>query len=124
MFRILEGESPSGESRSAAHRRLYTSTRSFWANCSLGYCGRIRPPSRKQGLDEFLRDLTVVDVTSDVARKFGEVRAGLFDRGLPMPPMDLMIAATALVNNFTLVTHNTADYANVPNLRTVDWLIP
>jgi len=82
------------------------------------------PPSRKQGLDKFLRDVTILDVTSDVATKFGEVRAELFDRGLPMPPMDLMIAATALVSNFTLVTHNTGHYRNVPNLRMVDWLIP
>jgi len=62
--------------------------------------------------------------SEDVAREFGEVRGGLFDRGLSMPTIDLMIASTALVNNLTLVTHNGADYANVPNLRMVDWLVP
>ena len=38
--------------------------------------------------------------------------------------MDLLIAATAIVNDFTLVTHNTKDYANVRDLRLLDWLLP
>jgi tRNA(fMet)-specific endonuclease VapC len=35
-----------------------------------------------------------------------------------------MIAAAALVHNLTLVTHNTADYQNIPGLRLGDWLTP
>jgi tRNA(fMet)-specific endonuclease VapC len=38
--------------------------------------------------------------------------------------MDLLIASVALAHNLTLVTHNTADYRNVPGLRLDDWLIP
>jgi tRNA(fMet)-specific endonuclease VapC len=36
--------------------------------------------------------------------------------------MDLLIAATALVHNLTLVTHNIRDFANVPGLTVQDWL--
>lgn len=36
--------------------------------------------------------------------------------------MDLLIAATALAHDLTLVTHNTHDFAHVPGLRVVDWL--
>ena len=68
--------------------------------------------------------LVDTDICPDVGRKFGEVRAGLLDRGLPPPDMDLMNAATALVHDLTLVTHNTQDYANVPGLRLADWLAP
>ena len=71
-----------------------------------------------------LKDVAVLDVTADVAQKFGAVRAGLLDVGLPAPNMDLLIAATALVHNLTLVTHNLADYANIPGLTVVDWQIP
>ena len=68
--------------------------------------------------------MAVLDVSADVARKFGEVRAGLLDQGQPAPNMDLLIAATALTYNMTLVTHNVADYANIPGLTVVDWQIP
>ena len=59
-----------------------------------------------------------------VGRKFGELQAALFDAGKPAPEMDLLIAATALVHDLTLVTHNVRDFANVPGLMVQDWLNP
>jgi len=82
------------------------------------------PPKRSQGLQELLRDVKTLDVTRDVARKFGEVRAALLAQGLPPPDLDMLIAATALVHDFTLVTHNTQDFVNVPGLRLTDWILP
>jgi tRNA(fMet)-specific endonuclease VapC len=35
------------------------------------------PPQRLQGLQEMLKDVTVLEVTLDVARQFGELRAAL-----------------------------------------------
>ena len=81
-------------------------------------------PKRLQALQDLLKDVFVLEVTDREARKFAEVRAGLFDKGLPAPDMDLLIAATALVHGFTLVTHNVADYASIPSLNVVDWMIP
>jgi tRNA(fMet)-specific endonuclease VapC len=81
-------------------------------------------PARMQGLLDLLRDVTVLEVTLDVARKFGEVRAGLLDKGQSAPEMDLLIGSTALVHGLTMVTHNVSDYANIPSLTVVDWLIP
>ena len=77
-------------------------------------------PKRLQGLLDLLDDMTVLDV--DVAHKFGEVRAQQLDQGLFTPEMDLLIAATALVCNLTVVTHNVQDFANVPGLSVEDWL--
>lgn len=76
------------------------------------------------GLLAMLKDMAILDATYDVAYTFGVIRAPLLDRGLPAPGMDLMIAATALVHNLTLVTHNTQDYASIPGLRLADWLVP
>jgi predicted nucleic acid-binding protein len=81
-------------------------------------------PARLQGLLDLLKDMKVLDVTPDVARKFGEVRAGLLDRGQAAPEMDLLIGSTALVHGLTMVTHNVADYATIPGLTVADWLIP
>jgi tRNA(fMet)-specific endonuclease VapC len=82
------------------------------------------PPKRLQGLREMLDDVRVLAVTAEVAEKYGEVQAELLDAGEPAPGMDLMIAATALVHDLTLVTHNTQDFVDVPGLRLVDWLAP
>ena len=59
-----------------------------------------------------------------MARKFGEVRAWQLDNGLPSPDLDFINDVTALAHGLTLVTHNTADYANIPNLPLDDWLKP
>lgn len=83
---------------------------------------RNAPPQRLRCLQDLLRDVTTLDVTPEVARKFGEVRAHLLDIGSPAPNMDLLIAATALVHNLTLITHNTSDFSAVPNLVVDDWL--
>jgi tRNA(fMet)-specific endonuclease VapC len=91
------------------------------------YAGVLRArasPRLLPALVAMLLDLTILDVTEDVARTFGVIRAPLLDQSLRAPAMDLLIAATALVHGLTLVTHNTQDYTNVPGLTMADWLIP
>jgi predicted nucleic acid-binding protein len=80
------------------------------------------PPKRLQVLQEMLSDVKILEVTIDVAEKFGQLQASLLDAGKPAPAMDLLIAATALVHDLTLVTHNAKDYVNISDLRIVDWL--
>lgn len=46
----------------------------------------------------------------------------MMEKGLAAPAVDFMIAATALANDLTLVTHNTKDFANIPGLRVEDWI--
>lgn len=55
------------------------------------------------------------------ARHFGTVRASLSRQGQMIGPYDLQIAAIALANDLTLVTHNTREFARVPDLRLEDW---
>jgi tRNA(fMet)-specific endonuclease VapC len=58
------------------------------------------------------------------AEQYGPIRADLASRGLLIGPNDLMIAAIALANGCTLVTHNTAEFSRVPGLTLEDWQIP
>jgi len=44
--------------------------------------------------------------------------------GMPIGPYDLQIAAIALSNGCTLVTHNTAEFSRVPGLVLEDWELP
>jgi len=80
------------------------------------------PPQRLQALLDLLNDVVILGVDEQVGRKFGELRAALFDLGRPALDMDLLIAATALTHDLTLVTHNVRDFANVPGLTIEDWL--
>lgn len=82
------------------------------------------PPKRLQDVQDLLKLVGVHDVTPAVARKFGELRAALFDAGTPGAEMDLFNGSVALVHNLTMVTHNTKDYANIPGLVLEDWMVP
>jgi tRNA(fMet)-specific endonuclease VapC len=82
------------------------------------------PPQRLGDLQNLLNNVFLLPIDGAVAHKFGEVRAALFDAGTPAPEMDLFNAATALVHNLTLVTHNVQDFANIPGLTLDDWLVP
>jgi len=74
--------------------------------------------------NDFLPDVKVLEFDLDCAKEFGRARGQLFQQGISVSPVDLMIAAVALVHKLKLVTHNTADYQNVSGLRLDDWSTP
>jgi tRNA(fMet)-specific endonuclease VapC len=55
------------------------------------------------------------------ATTFGVIRSQLEIKGTPIGAYDLQIAAIALVNNLTLVTHNTQEFRRVEGLQVEDW---
>lgn len=81
------------------------------------------PAARLGALEDFIRGVQVLDITPAIAKRFGEVRASQLDAGQPTPDLDLLIGATALVHDLTLVTHNGDDYASIPGLRIEDWIV-
>jgi len=76
-------------------------------------------------LDDFLNGVYICDFDESSARKYGEVHARLAERGLTMESVDLMIAATAIVHDLLLVTHD-RDFdviaAAIPELQLIDWV--
>ena len=58
------------------------------------------------------------------AERYGQENARLATLGTPIGPADLQIAAIALVNDLTLVTHDTREFARVAGLRIEDWEAP
>lgn len=71
-----------------------------------------------RGLFEPLISLPFDDQCAEVA---GRIRADLRGKGTPIGANDLLIAATALVHDAVLVTHNTREFARVSGLRLEDW---
>jgi tRNA(fMet)-specific endonuclease VapC len=74
--------------------------------------------------NDLLPDVVVLDFDSVCAQRFGTVRGQLLQVGLSVSRFDMLIASVALVHDLTLVTHNTADFQNIPGLRLDDWLTP
>jgi len=55
------------------------------------------------------------------ALAYGKIRAELSAIGQPIGANDFMIAAIALANNITLVTHNTREFSRISGLSLEDW---
>jgi tRNA(fMet)-specific endonuclease VapC len=89
-----------------------------------GACKHSNPPRLLALIADFLQEVTVLDFDSVCARQYGQLYGDLSAKGLRIPVADLMIASVALVHNLTLVTHNTSDYREIPDLRLEDWLTP
>jgi tRNA(fMet)-specific endonuclease VapC len=81
-------------------------------------------PKAKALLERVLAFARVVEplpLDDDVARHYGEIRAGLKARGTPIGANDLWIAAHARSLGMTLVTHHTREFKRVPKLKLEDW---
>ena len=86
---------------------------------------RANPQPLIQSIEnDLLPETVLLDFDRACAKKFGEVRGQLLQQGVTVSRIDLLIASVALVHNLTVVTHNTADYQQIPGLRLDDWLIP
>jgi tRNA(fMet)-specific endonuclease VapC len=57
----------------------------------------------------------------EAAEVYSRIRTDLEKIGKPIGPNDLLIAAIAVANDMTLVTHNTGEFCRVKGLKIDDW---
>jgi tRNA(fMet)-specific endonuclease VapC len=79
------------------------------------------PEHRRALLGELVSLLTILPFGSAEARAAARVRSGLERQGLPIGPLDTLIAGTAMAHGLTLVTHNVEEFGRVEGLAIVDW---
>ena len=82
-----------------------------------------RPEQTLAGHMRFFSQFKSLPFDDVAAMIFGKIRADLARKGTPIGPYDLQIAAIALANNLTLVTHNTDEFSRVATLQLTDWEI-
>jgi tRNA(fMet)-specific endonuclease VapC len=64
----------------------------------------------------------VIEVSRAVMETFGSLKAELQKRGEAVDDFDLVIASTALVHSYSLVTNNERHFRNIPGLRLENWV--
>ena len=87
----------------------------------VGIAKSIAPRKRKDQLQEFALLVNIVPFDAAAARSAAGIRAKLEKWGDPIGPYDVLIAASAMANNCTLVTHNQKVFERVNGLRIEDW---
>jgi tRNA(fMet)-specific endonuclease VapC len=75
------------------------------------------PQPALRGLRTCLQGKRVLPLNRAILERFGVVRGDLTRRGLTIGDFDILIAATALHHDLTLVTRNRRHFSRVANLR-------
>ncbi len=79
------------------------------------------PVRNHAALNSFLAPMQILTFDAECADYYGKVRSDLERRGVPIGPLDTMIAAQSLRLNVPLVTNNTGEFSRVPGLKLEDW---
>lgn len=82
------------------------------------------PAKNHAALNAFVVPLHVAELDAPAADHYGRIRTDLERKGLPIGPLDTLIAAHALSLGVRLVTNNTREFARVGGLVLEDWTVP
>ena len=74
-----------------------------------------------QRLERFLSLYDVVPFDNDCSKVYAKIRAALELSGKIIGANDLIIAATVLCNNGTLITRNINEFSRISGLKFEDW---
>jgi tRNA(fMet)-specific endonuclease VapC len=77
----------------------------------------INPQASTVEIRDFLSPYQQVEISDRIKERFGEIRAELQRRGELIGDFDILIAATAIEHDLTLLTFNRRHYERVPGLR-------
>lgn len=79
------------------------------------------PNKRIQQLNTLLKQIKVLPFSQQTAFYAAQIRQSLEKKGTPIGNYDVLIAASALETQATLVTHNTREFSRIENLQLTDW---
>lgn len=73
-------------------------------------------------VDAALSAIEILPFDTPADTEYGNIRAQLAVKGMPIGPNDLLIAAHALSLDLTLITGNVREFKRVKGLSVVNWL--
>lgn len=92
----------------------------LWYGCARS----AKPAANRAALEVLIAPYPSLPFDDAAAHHFVTIRRQLESLGQVIGPYDLQIAAIALANNCTIVTHNTGEFSRVPGLTLEDWQVP
>jgi tRNA(fMet)-specific endonuclease VapC len=87
----------------------------------VGIAKSAQPAKRRRQFDTLLAVVSVLPFDRAAGHAAAMVRAELERRGLPIGPLDNLIAGVAVAHRATLVTRNTREFSRLSNLAVTDW---
>ena len=75
---------------------------------------------KKKDIELLTNDLIVLDFNESIALKSSDIYHELRIKNQLIEFRDIFIAATALANNYTLLTNNESDFANIKGLKIIN----
>ncbi|TSE21396.1 Ribonuclease VapC1 [Tepidimonas alkaliphilus] len=75
-------------------------------------------------LDKLPQAIPILPLPEQAATHYGRIRHHLQAQGTPIGGNDLWLAAHALAQDLTLVSHNLGEFGRVPGLQVESWLGP
>ena len=109
----------------AVHEHIANAEEVFVSSISMGelYFGAHKSLKVQENivrLDKFARSNTILPCNTDTARKYGDIKNRLKEKGQPIPENDIWMAAIAQQYALTLVTRD-AHFNMVENLKIEVW---
>lgn len=92
----------------------------LWYGCARS----AKPVANRAALEALIAPYPSLPFDNAAADHFVILRRHLESLGQIIGPYDMQIAAIALANNCTVVTHNTVEFSRVPGLTLEDWQVP
>ena len=78
------------------------------------------PAQNRRTLNNLVEKIAIWPQDRELVRKFGEVSKLLSERGRVLSPVDITLAAFALIQNATLLTAD-LDFTALPEIRVENW---
>ena len=80
-----------------------------------------KPKANKQKIESFLSPFKVVPFGDAETEAYATLRTRMEKSGTPIGANDMLIAATVIANNGTLITHNVKEFKRIRGLKIQDW---
>jgi tRNA(fMet)-specific endonuclease VapC len=90
------------------------------------YYGAERSSNRIKNInivEQFIISVQVLNTDIEILKKFGELKAKLYNKNVLLPDADILIASTAIAKCTKLITGNSKHFYRFDNLVLENWII-